>query len=94
MKLPKNYVPGQGEVKATAFGGIGQRLLEKHGWQKGEGLGKDKSGMKEALDVKKKEDTLGVGARAVSPGRHAKFAARGLAVGANLSLPIPTAGRR
>jgi hypothetical protein len=36
-------------------------MLEKMGWSKGQGLGKEKHGMKEAIEVKKKEDTLGVG---------------------------------
>jgi hypothetical protein len=35
-------------------------MLEKMGWEKGQGLGKEKDGMKEAIEVKKKEDTLGV----------------------------------
>ncbi|PNH04765.1 PIN2/TERF1-interacting telomerase inhibitor 1 [Tetrabaena socialis] len=62
MKLPPGYVAGTGLHKASGFGGLGQRLMEGMGWAKGQGLGKDKDGMKEALEVKKKEDTLGVGA--------------------------------
>ncbi|MEW5304099.1 MAG: hypothetical protein WDW38_003456 [Sanguina aurantia] len=62
MKLPANYVMGEGQKKASGFGGFGQRLMESMGWEKGEGLGKDKSGMKEALQAKKKENQLGVGA--------------------------------
>ncbi|PNW88998.1 hypothetical protein CHLRE_01g054000v5 [Chlamydomonas reinhardtii] len=64
MKLPPGYVAGVGVHKATAFGGLGQRLMEQMGWQKGQGLGKDKSGMKEAIEVKEKKDVLGVGADA------------------------------
>lgn len=60
MKLPAGYVPGQGVKKATAYGGLGQKMLEKMGWQQGQGLGKDQHGMKEAIEVKKKEDALGV----------------------------------
>jgi hypothetical protein len=60
MKLPKNYVPGVGVQKATGFGGVGQRMLEGMGWQKGQGLGKTNHGMREALEVKEKKDTLGV----------------------------------
>lgn len=61
MKLPVGYVPGQGVVKATAYGGYGQRMLERMGWTKGQGLGKTKDGIKQAIEVTKKEDTLGVG---------------------------------
>lgn len=60
MKLPPGYVAGQGQAKATAYGGFGQRLLESMGWQKGDGLGKERHGMKDAIEVKKKEDTIGV----------------------------------
>ena len=60
MKLPPGYVPGAGVHKASGFGGFGERLLRKQGWQKGEGLGKDKSGRAEAIEVKRKEDNVGV----------------------------------
>jgi hypothetical protein len=61
MKLPPGHVPGLvSQHKATAYGGFGQKMLEKMGWEKGQGLGKEKDGMKEAIEVKKKEDTLGV----------------------------------
>lgn len=61
MKLPSGYVPGQGVVKATGKGGMGERLLRNMGWQDGQGLGKAGQGMVEALQVKRKEDTVGVG---------------------------------
>eukprot|EP00775_Hariotina_reticulata_P003576 gene3576-3842_t len=62
MKLPPGHQPGAAFSKPTAYGGFGQKMLEQMGWSKGQGLGKEKSGMKEAIEVKKKEDTLGVGA--------------------------------
>lgn len=62
MKFPPGYVPGSGVHKASGFGGFGERLLRKQGWEKGEGLGKNKTGVAEAIQVKKKEDTAGVGA--------------------------------
>ncbi len=64
MKLPVGYVAGHGVTKATAYGGYGQRMLERMGWEKGQGLGKEKDGMKQAIEVKKKEDTTGVRAGA------------------------------
>ena len=60
MKLPKNYIPGVGIHKATGFGGIGQKMLEGMGWEKGQGLGREKHGMKEAIEVKEKKDVMGV----------------------------------
>lgn len=60
MKFPPGYVPGSGVHKASGFGGFGERLLRKQGWEKGEGLGKNKTGVAEAIQVRKKEDTAGV----------------------------------
>ncbi|KAJ8626322.1 hypothetical protein MRB53_019629 [Persea americana] len=37
------------------------RLMKQMGWQEGEGLGKDKQGIKGHLRVKNKQDTTGVG---------------------------------
>ncbi|PWA01882.1 hypothetical protein BB558_001998 [Smittium angustum] len=41
---------------------FGQVQLEKYGWNKGEGLGKNKSGIKRAITVSKKNEMLGIGA--------------------------------
>ena len=60
MKLPVGYVAGVGVHQATAYGGFGQKMLERMGWEDGQGLGKEKSGITKAITVKKKEDTLGV----------------------------------
>ena len=62
MKLPVGHVAGKGVQKASGFGGFGQKMLEKMGWEKGQGLGSNKDGIKDAIEVKKKEDTLGVSA--------------------------------
>lgn len=65
MKLPVGYV-GNGMVhQATAFGGLGQKLLEKHGWEKGQGLGRERNGISKAIEVQKKEDQLGVRCAAI-----------------------------
>lgn len=60
MKLPPGYVEGKGVVKPTAYGGYGERMLKSLGWSKGKGLGKEGQGMKEAIEVKQKDDTIGV----------------------------------
>ena len=66
MKLPPGHVEGKGVVRPTGYGGLGERLMRGMGWQAGQGLGKEKDGIKEAIQVKKKEDTLGV-RRGVGP---------------------------
>ena len=60
MKLPAGYVPGEGIYKATAYGGFGERLLKRMGWEEGRGLGINQDGMKKAIEVKRKEDQTGV----------------------------------
>lgn len=39
----------------------GQKLMEKMGWSKGSGLGRDEQGIKEHLTVKFKDDNKGNG---------------------------------
>lgn len=60
MKLPPGHVPGLGVRKATAYGGFGEKLLRQWGWEKGQGCGKNKQGISEAVQVKKKDDNNGV----------------------------------
>lgn len=62
MKLPPNHVPGLGVVKPTAYGGLGERLLKTMGWEQGQGLGRQGTGMKTAIEAKRKEDNSGVSA--------------------------------
>ncbi|KAL6770105.1 hypothetical protein ACKKBG_A33620 [Auxenochlorella protothecoides x Auxenochlorella symbiontica] len=64
MKLPPGHVAGVGVVKPTGYGGYGERMLKTMGWDKGQGLGRTGEGIKEAIQVKKKEDSVGVGGRA------------------------------
>ncbi len=59
MKLPPSHIP-EGAPKHASFAGFGQRMLERLGWEKGQGLGRDGSGITEAFRVRKKEDTVGV----------------------------------
>ncbi|PRW56427.1 G patch domain-containing 4 [Chlorella sorokiniana] len=61
MKLPPGHVAGLGVAKPKVTGGFGERLMRTMGWEAGQGLGKDGTGIKEAIQVKKKEDTVGVG---------------------------------
>ena len=60
MKLPPGHVAGQGVLKPSGYGGFGERMLKNMGWEKGQGLGLNADGIKEAIQVKKKEDTVGV----------------------------------
>ena len=46
--------------KATAKGGLGERLLKSMGWSEGKGLGRQEDGIASAVEVKKKDDAAGV----------------------------------
>ena len=74
MKLPPGHVAGQGVLKPSGYGGFGERMLKNMGWEKGQGLGLNADGIKEAIQVKKKEDTVGVSGRVVLlPSRERRF---------------------
>ena len=53
MKLPPGHVAGLGVAKPKVTGGFGERLMRSMGWESGQGLGKDGTGIKEAIQVKK-----------------------------------------
>ncbi|CAI0414688.1 unnamed protein product [Linum tenue] len=59
-EAPLNYV-GVAR-KSAAF-----RLMKQMGWEEGEGLGKDKQGIKGHVRVKNKQDTAGVGVEKPNP---------------------------
>ncbi|KAF9618028.1 hypothetical protein IFM89_039425 [Coptis chinensis] len=50
----------------VARGSAAFRLMKQMGWEEGEGLGKDKQGIKGHLRVKHKQDTTGVGLEKVN----------------------------
>ena len=58
--MQAGHVPGLGVRKATAKGGLGERLLKSMGWSEGKGLGRQEDGIASAIEVKKKDDAAGV----------------------------------
>ncbi len=72
MKLPPEHFASAAATGAAGQAGagtatksgrgetFGRRMLERMGWSDGLGLGKDKHGMKSAIEVKKKDDARGV----------------------------------
>lgn len=63
MKLPDGYVGGIAPKSATAMGGFGQQMLEKMGWEKGDGLGKTRQGRSSHIEVTLKDDKCGLGGK-------------------------------
>ena len=60
MKIA-NFEQGTAVVKKS-YSGFGKAMMSKMGWSEGEGLGKNKQGMAEAIKVKKRQDQEGLGA--------------------------------
>ena len=58
MKLPPDHFLPPSESKPPAR--LGEKLMQQMGWQKGQGLGKEGTGRKEHIRVKKKDNTEGV----------------------------------
>ncbi|EEA08134.1 G-patch domain-containing protein [Cryptosporidium muris RN66] len=54
---------GNGISNKQFTSGIGLSLLQKMGWTEGRGLGKDEVGIVECIQIKKKHDNLGIGAK-------------------------------
>ena len=48
------------EAVSSDISAFGMRMLAKHGWSKGEGIGKNKQGAAEHIKVTKKEADSGV----------------------------------
>ena len=40
---------------------FGAKILGKYGWSEGEGLGKNKNGITEAIQIKRREENIGIG---------------------------------
>ena len=58
MKLPPAHF--RAEVEQQHAVRLGERLMQQMGWEKGQGLGKEGSGRKEHIRVKKKDNNEGV----------------------------------
>ena len=60
-KTARNLSSGINESVASKPTDFGKRMLEKMGWQEGQGLGADGQGIKPSVKVDKKDDTKGLG---------------------------------
>ena len=52
---------GSGETNKEVNSKFGQKMLENLGWQKGKGLGKHEDGMKDCIQIKRREEGTGLG---------------------------------
>ncbi|KAJ7307567.1 hypothetical protein JRQ81_009593 [Phrynocephalus forsythii] len=59
--LDMSQTSPEGKTKKGRGLTFAEKQLKKHGWEKGKGLGKQENGISEAIKVKVKSDTAGVG---------------------------------
>eukprot|EP01068_Selenidium_serpulae_P006619 Selendium_serpulae@DN4459_c0_g1_i1.p2 len=61
-KFHDRLLQGSG-VSGTKFhSSFGAKLLAKFGWEEGKGLGKDEDGKQDPIQIKKRDETVGLGA--------------------------------
>ena len=60
-KLSKNSATSNKEY-SSAFG---LKILEKFGWQKGDGLGANRDGTRDCIQISRREDKVGLGGEKV-----------------------------
>ena len=53
---------GTGETQREVKSKFGEKMMAKLGWSKGEGLGKNKDGLIECVQIKRRDEELGLGA--------------------------------
>ena len=53
---------GSGQTSKVVESKFGEKMLAKMGWSKGDGLGKNLDGMTDCIQVKRRDENLGMGA--------------------------------
>jgi hypothetical protein len=62
-KSSRKLAEGISESSAMKISGFAQRMMEKQGWKEGQGLGAQEQGRTSIIRVKKKDGTVGLGAK-------------------------------
>ena len=63
-KYYDRLLTGSGSTQKEVKSKFGEKLMEKMGWSKGKGLGKKADGMVDCIQIKRREENLGMGAEA------------------------------
>ena len=58
---------GSGSTNRAVESKFGSKMLAKMGWQEGQGLGKNQDGMKDCIQITRREEGTGLGNENVTP---------------------------
>ena len=64
---------GSGSTNKEVKSEYGSKLMEKMGWKKGDGLGRTMDGIVECIQIKRRDENLGMGAEMETPGSKFKW---------------------
>ena len=64
---------GTGSTSKEVKSKFGEKLMAKMGWSKGDGLGKARDGMVECIQIKRRDENLGMGAEMETVGNKFKW---------------------
>lgn len=60
-KYYDKVLSGSGTSSVKVKSAFGSKILAKYGWEEGQGLGSSMSGVKECVQVEKREERVGIG---------------------------------
>ena len=58
---------GSGSTTKTVKSKFAAKIMEQLGWEAGKGLGKNEDGMKDCIQVKRREEGVGLGQESITP---------------------------
>ena len=61
-KYYEKVLAGSGTSTVKVKSAFGSKILAKYGWSEGQGLGASMSGVKECVQIEKREERVGIGA--------------------------------
>ena len=64
---------GTGQTSKEVQSAYGEKLMAKMGWKKGDGLGKTMTGITDCIQIKRRDENLGMGAEMETPGSKFKW---------------------
>ena len=67
QKYYDRLLVGTGSTSKEVKSAFGEKLMAKMGWKKGDGLGKSMDGIIECIQIKRRDENLGMGAELETP---------------------------